>query len=75
MSSLQQNIINFTQRLHSAEVERRSLRMETAKLKDDNSKLNRKAEQTDNMDKELNRLRQQVKGKILLCIFRCTINF
>ncbi|XP_072051305.1 coiled-coil domain-containing protein 171-like [Amphiura filiformis] len=64
MSSLQQNIISFTQRLHSAEVERRSLRMETAKLKDENKTLKRKSQDTDNMDKELNRLRQQTSGLI-----------
>ena len=60
MSSLQQNIINFTQRLHSAEVERRSLRMETTKLKDENCQLKRKTEHTENVDKELTRLRHEV---------------
>ena len=60
MASLQQNIINFTQRLHSAEVERRSLRMERNKLKDENCQLKRKTEHAENVDKELTRLRQEV---------------
>lgn len=60
MSRLQHNIINFTQRLHDAEVERRSLRMETAKLKDENSHLRKHTKHTDSLDKELTRLQREV---------------
>ncbi|XP_022102941.1 coiled-coil domain-containing protein 171-like isoform X2 [Acanthaster planci] len=57
MACLQRNIINFTQRLHTAEVERRSLRVETAKLRQDNEELKMEKERAKDMENEITQLR------------------
>ena len=60
MSCLQRNIINFTQRLHTAEIERRSLRMEAAKLRQENNELRLKTDRTKGIENEITHLRDMV---------------
>ena len=60
MACLQHNIINFTQRLHTAEVERRSLRMEAAKLRQENGELKMEGDRAKDLENEITQLRDIV---------------
>ena len=60
VSSLQQYILQFTQRLHDAEVERRDLRIEVSALRQSQEGLSTKAGKAELMEQELMQLRQQV---------------
>ncbi|KAK2146872.1 hypothetical protein LSH36_581g03034 [Paralvinella palmiformis] len=59
VSSLQQYILQFTQRLHDAEVERRDLRIEVSALRQSQEGLSTKAGKAELMEQELIQLRQQ----------------
>uniref|UniRef100_UPI00398F6BFA coiled-coil domain-containing protein 171-like isoform X2 n=1 Tax=Pristiophorus japonicus TaxID=55135 RepID=UPI00398F6BFA len=58
---LKKQILEFTQRLHAAEVERRSLRMELTQLKNYTSELKRETGKTQNLEQQLNDLKQSMK--------------
>ena len=60
MARLQRNIVAFTQRLHTAEVERRSLRMEVAGLRQDNRDLGSAKDRARSMEDQLTQLRESV---------------
>ena len=62
ISSLQQYILQFTQRLHDAEVERRDLRVEVSALRQSQEGLSVKASDAELMERELIQLRQQVSS-------------
>ncbi|XP_038072561.1 coiled-coil domain-containing protein 171-like isoform X2 [Patiria miniata] len=65
MACLQRNIINFTQRLHTAEVERRSLRLETAKLRQENDELKMETERAKGMENEITQLRDVRQNMVM----------
>ncbi|XP_067886606.1 coiled-coil domain-containing protein 171-like isoform X2 [Heterodontus francisci] len=58
---LKKQILEFTQRLHAAEVERRSLRMELTQLKNYTSELKRESGNTQTLEQQLNDLKQSMK--------------
>ncbi|XP_072114325.1 coiled-coil domain-containing protein 171 isoform X1 [Mobula birostris] len=60
---LKKQILEFTQRLHAAEVERRSLRLELAQLKSYLSDLKRETGKAYNLEQQLNNLKQSLKTK------------
>ncbi|XP_067839573.1 coiled-coil domain-containing protein 171-like isoform X2 [Heptranchias perlo] len=58
---LKKQILEFTQRLHAAEVERRSLRMELTQLKNYMSELKKETGKTQSLEQQLNDLKQTMK--------------
>ncbi|XP_051876146.1 coiled-coil domain-containing protein 171-like isoform X2 [Pristis pectinata] len=58
---LKKQILEFTQRLHAAEVERRSLRLELTQLKNYVSDLQRETGKAQNVEQQLNDLKQSLK--------------
>ncbi|XP_059830882.1 coiled-coil domain-containing protein 171-like isoform X1 [Hypanus sabinus] len=58
---LKKQILEFTQRLHAAEVERRSLRLELTQLKNYVSDLKRETGKAHNLEQQLNNLKQSLK--------------
>ena len=60
MGCLQRNIICFTQRLQTAEIERRSLRVEATKLRQENNQLRLETDRTQGMESEIIQLRDNV---------------
>ncbi|XP_048384178.2 coiled-coil domain-containing protein 171-like isoform X2 [Stegostoma tigrinum] len=58
---LKKQILEFTQRLHAAEVERRSLRLELTQLKNCMNELKRESGKTHTLEKQLNDLQQSMK--------------
>ncbi|KFO86327.1 Coiled-coil domain-containing protein 171, partial [Buceros rhinoceros silvestris] len=58
IASLQKRIFEFTQRLHSAEVERRSLRLKLAEFKWNFSEMKKEADKAQSLQKQLNMYKQ-----------------
>ncbi|KAM6289404.1 LOW QUALITY PROTEIN: coiled-coil domain-containing protein 171 [Aegotheles albertisi] len=58
IASLQKQIFEFTQRLHSAEVERRSLRLKLAEFKWNFSEMKKEADKAQSLQKQLNMFKQ-----------------
>uniref|UniRef100_A0A8C5TUM7 CC171 protein n=1 Tax=Malurus cyaneus samueli TaxID=2593467 RepID=A0A8C5TUM7_9PASS len=58
IESLQKQIFEFTQRLHAAEVERRSLRLQLAELKRNISEMRKEADKAQSLQEQLNMLKQ-----------------
>ncbi|XP_071586315.1 coiled-coil domain-containing protein 171 isoform X1 [Heliangelus exortis] len=58
IASLQKQILEFTQRLHSAEVERRSLRLKLAEFKCSFSEMKKEADKSQSLQKQLNMFKQ-----------------
>ncbi|XP_010021471.1 PREDICTED: coiled-coil domain-containing protein 171, partial [Nestor notabilis] len=58
IASLQKQIFEFTQRLHTAEVERRSLRLKLAEFKWNFSEMKKEAEKVQSLQKQLNMFKQ-----------------
>ncbi|XP_060695910.1 coiled-coil domain-containing protein 171-like isoform X3 [Hemiscyllium ocellatum] len=58
---LKKQILEFTQRLHAAEVERRSLRLELTQLKKHMSELERESGKTETLEQQLCDLKQSMK--------------
>ncbi|XP_061297196.1 coiled-coil domain-containing protein 171 isoform X2 [Pezoporus flaviventris] len=58
IASLQKLIFEFTQRLHTAEVERRSLRLKLAEFKWNFSEMKKEAEKAQSLQKQLNMFKQ-----------------
>ncbi|XP_050572466.1 coiled-coil domain-containing protein 171 isoform X4 [Cygnus atratus] len=58
IASLQKQIFEFTQRLHTAEVERRSLRLELAELKGNFIEMKKEADKAQSLQKQLNMFKQ-----------------
>ncbi|KAM9367327.1 coiled-coil domain-containing protein 171 [Phaethornis superciliosus] len=58
IASLQKQILEFTQRLHSAEVERRSLRLKLAEFKCNFSEMKKEADKSQSLQKQLNMFKQ-----------------
>ncbi|XP_030910148.1 coiled-coil domain-containing protein 171 isoform X4 [Melopsittacus undulatus] len=58
IASLQKQIFEFTQRLHTAEVERRSLRLKLAEFKWNFSEMKKEAEKAKSLQKQLNMFKQ-----------------
>lgn len=57
---MQKQIFEFTQRLHTAEVERRSLRLKLAEFKCNFSEMKKEAEKAQSLQKQLNIFKQSV---------------
>uniref|UniRef100_A0A8C9EF73 Coiled-coil domain containing 171 n=1 Tax=Phocoena sinus TaxID=42100 RepID=A0A8C9EF73_PHOSS len=57
-ASLQKQIFGFTQRLHTAEVERRSLRLEVTELKRNVNELKKELDKTQGLQMQLNEVKQ-----------------
>ncbi|KAJ7406277.1 coiled-coil domain-containing protein 171 [Willisornis vidua] len=57
---LQKQILEFTQRLHTAEVERHSLRLQLAELKWNFSEMKKEADKTQSLQEQLNMLKQKL---------------
>ncbi|XP_071794777.1 coiled-coil domain-containing protein 171-like isoform X1 [Asterias amurensis] len=64
MGCLQRNIICFTQRLQTAEIERRSLRVEATKLRQENNQLRLETDRTQGMESEIIQLRDNSQHMI-----------
>nr|XP_021381247.1 coiled-coil domain-containing protein 171 [Lonchura striata domestica] len=60
IESLQKQIFEFTQRLHTAEVERRSLRLRLAEFKLNFSEIKKKADKAQRLQEQLNMLKQKL---------------
>ncbi|XP_014728672.1 PREDICTED: coiled-coil domain-containing protein 171 isoform X2 [Sturnus vulgaris] len=60
IESLQKQIFEFTQRLHTAEVERRSLRLQLAEFKSNFSELKKKADKAQSLQEQLDMLKQKL---------------
>ncbi|XP_040396902.1 coiled-coil domain-containing protein 171 isoform X6 [Cygnus olor] len=58
IASLQKQIFEFTQRLHTAEVERRSLRLELAEFKGNFIEMKKEADKAQSLQKQLNMFKQ-----------------
>uniref|UniRef100_H0Z249 Coiled-coil domain containing 171 n=1 Tax=Taeniopygia guttata TaxID=59729 RepID=H0Z249_TAEGU len=58
--SLQKRIFEFTQRLHTAEVERRSLRLQLAEFKLNFSEIKKEADKAERLQEQLNMLKQKL---------------
>uniref|UniRef100_A0ABM5FRY9 Coiled-coil domain-containing protein 171 isoform X1 n=2 Tax=Pogona vitticeps TaxID=103695 RepID=A0ABM5FRY9_9SAUR len=58
IASLQRQIFEFTQRLHAAEVERRSLRLELTEFKGNLNELKKEADKAQNLQEQLNAFKQ-----------------
>ncbi|XP_009981205.1 PREDICTED: coiled-coil domain-containing protein 171, partial [Tauraco erythrolophus] len=58
VASLQKQVFEFTQRLHTAEVERRSLRLKLAELKWNFSEMKKEADKAQSLQEQLNALKQ-----------------
>ncbi|NXG50340.1 CC171 protein, partial [Psilopogon haemacephalus] len=58
IASLQKQIFEFTQRLHTAEVERRSLRLKLAELKWNFSEMKKEADKAQSLQEQLNMFKQ-----------------
>ncbi|XP_019410665.1 PREDICTED: coiled-coil domain-containing protein 171 isoform X5 [Crocodylus porosus] len=58
IASLQKQIFEFTQRLHTAEVERRSLRLELAEFKRNLNEMKKEADKAQNLQEQLNAFKQ-----------------
>ncbi|XP_033113487.1 coiled-coil domain-containing protein 171-like [Anneissia japonica] len=63
-STLQKHVLEFTQRLHAAEVERRSLRIEVSKLRKDSEDLKESEEKNNVLSQQLDDLQRQRKHLI-----------
>ncbi|XP_069780569.1 coiled-coil domain-containing protein 171 isoform X2 [Narcine bancroftii] len=61
MEILKKQILEFTQRLHAAEVERRSLRLELTQLKNYTSDLKKEAAKAQNLEQQLSELKHSLK--------------
>ncbi|NXA96835.1 CC171 protein, partial [Melanocharis versteri] len=60
IESLQKQIFDFTQRLHTAEVERRSLRLQLAEFKSNFSEMKKEADKAQSLKEQLNMLKQKL---------------
>lgn len=60
-SQLQQQVLDFTRRLHSAEIERRDLRLEVNHLKDSHQNLAERADLAEHLGTEVVELQDQVR--------------
>uniref|UniRef100_A0A803V882 Coiled-coil domain containing 171 n=1 Tax=Ficedula albicollis TaxID=59894 RepID=A0A803V882_FICAL len=60
IESLQKQIIEFTERLHTAEVERRSLRLQLTELKSDFSEVKKEADKAQSLQEQSNMLKQSL---------------
>ncbi|XP_010391277.2 coiled-coil domain-containing protein 171 isoform X1 [Corvus cornix cornix] len=60
VESLQKQIFEFTQRLHTAEVERRSLRLQLAEFKSNFSEMKKEADKAQSLQEQLNMLKQKL---------------
>lgn len=58
IESLQKQIFEFTQRLHAAEVERRSLRLQLKEFKSNFSEMKKEADKAQSLQEQLNVLKQ-----------------
>ncbi|KGL80442.1 Coiled-coil domain-containing protein 171, partial [Tinamus guttatus] len=58
IASLQKQIFEFTQRLHTAEVERRSLRLELAEFKRNLNEMKKEADKAQSLQEQLNMFKQ-----------------
>ncbi|KFV70436.1 Coiled-coil domain-containing protein 171, partial [Dryobates pubescens] len=58
IASLQKQILEFTQRLHTAEVERQSLRLKLAEFKWNFSEMKKEADKAQSLQEELNKFKQ-----------------
>uniref|UniRef100_A0A493U134 Coiled-coil domain containing 171 n=2 Tax=Anas platyrhynchos TaxID=8839 RepID=A0A493U134_ANAPP len=58
IASLQKQIFEFTQRLHKAEVERRSLRLELVEFKGNFSEMKKEADKAQSLQEQLNMFKQ-----------------
>ncbi|XP_061486307.1 coiled-coil domain-containing protein 171 isoform X3 [Rhineura floridana] len=58
IASLQKQIFEFTQRLHSAEVERRSLRLELTEFKRNLNEMKKEADKAQSLQEQLNTFKQ-----------------
>nr|XP_009677129.1 PREDICTED: coiled-coil domain-containing protein 171 isoform X1 [Struthio camelus australis] len=58
IASLQKHIFEFTQRLHTAEVERRSLRLELAEFKRNLNEMKKEADKAQSLQEQLNMFKQ-----------------
>lgn len=57
---MQKQIFEFTQRLHKAEVERRSLRLELVEFKGNFSEMKKEADKAQSLQEQLNMFKQSV---------------
>ena len=64
LSGLKKHLVNFTQRLHSGEVERRSLRLEVSRLNEDAACVLQAEQRSDALMREIVELRAEVRTKI-----------
>ena len=62
LGALQNHILDFTQRLHSVEVERRNLVIEVNKLKEECGDMPQK-EEVIRLQEELNHVKNKVRGR------------
>ncbi|XP_064259388.1 coiled-coil domain-containing protein 171 isoform X3 [Passer domesticus] len=60
IESLHKQILEFTQRLHTAEVERRSLRLQVAEFKSNFSEIKKEADKAQRLQEQLNMLKQKL---------------
>ncbi|NXR38832.1 CC171 protein, partial [Zosterops hypoxanthus] len=60
IESLQKQIFEFTQRLHAAEVERRSLRVQLKEFKSNFSEMKKEADKAQSLQEQLNVLKQKL---------------
>ncbi|XP_068858203.1 coiled-coil domain-containing protein 171 [Aphelocoma coerulescens] len=60
VESLQKQIFEFTQRLHTAEVERRSLRLQLAEFKSNFGEMKKEADKAQSLQEQLNMLKQKL---------------
>ncbi|XP_063035664.1 coiled-coil domain-containing protein 171 isoform X6 [Melospiza melodia melodia] len=60
IESLQKQIFEFTQRLHTAEVERLSLRLQLAEFKSNFSEIKKEADKAQRLQEQLNTLKQKL---------------
>ncbi|XP_039585878.1 coiled-coil domain-containing protein 171 isoform X4 [Passer montanus] len=60
IESLHKQILEFTQRLHTAEVERRSLRLQVAEFKSNFSEVKKEADKAQRLQEQLNMLKQKL---------------
>ncbi|XP_043917224.1 coiled-coil domain-containing protein 171 isoform X2 [Protopterus annectens] len=71
LTALQKHILAFTQRLHTAEVERRALRLELAAYKQNVSDLKRDANKSRSLEEQLNEFRQASQNMVPFEKFEC----
>ncbi|RMC19331.1 hypothetical protein DUI87_03939 [Hirundo rustica rustica] len=60
IESLQKQIFEFTQRLHTAEVERRSLRLQLTEFKSNFSEMTKEADKAQSLQEQLNMLKEKL---------------